>query len=139
MKTLSNLKFMLFTLIILNLSNGIAATPSKQLISSCSNKIEKILISYYQTLGYSKNVSFIDKPALLSFRHYKNGSVVGAYSTPPLGDAQQDGYFRGTGATVLVGFSKNSCQILEIKLSTGYESKFEISVDEDPFDAELIE
>lgn len=139
MKQLFNLKLILFTLVVLNLSNGFAATPNEQLVSSCSNKIEKILIRYYQTLGYSKKVSFIDKPSLLSYRHYKNGTVVGVYSTPPLGDTQQDGYFRGTGATVLAGFTKSSCQILEIKLSTGFDSKFEISVDEDKFDVELIE
>lgn len=139
MKTLSYLKFMLFTLIVLNLSNGFAASPNEQLISSCSNKIEKNLISYYQTLGYSKKVSFIDKPILINYRHYKNGTIVGVYTTPPLADAHQEGYYRGTGATVLAGFTKNSCHILEIKLSTGFDSKFQISIDEDPFDAELIE
>lgn len=139
MKTLSHLKLMLFTLITFNLSLGVAAIPNEQTLARCSNKIEKSLIRFYQTLGYSRKIAFLEKAKLVSYRHYKNGSIVGEFSTAPLAEAQQDGYYQSTGAIVLAGFTGKSCQLLEIRLSTGFEQNLQISVDQDPFHIKLIE
>lgn len=133
MKNLTKNKYIITFLFIFNLSTAFAGQPSQAVIKNCSEKIEKKVLKLYQSFGYSSKIDFIDSVALLSYRTYKNGTLVGEFSTAPLTDEIIDGYYQSTGATVLAGFNKKTCDILEIKLATGFESKFQISLDNDKF------
>lgn len=120
-------------LFLLNHTASFAAQPNQVVLKNCSKKIEMSVLKLYRSLGYSSKINFIDTIALLSYRTYENGTIVGEFSTPPLSEENIDGYYQSTGATILAGFNKKSCDLLEVRLSTGFESKFQISLETDKF------
>ena len=90
MKNLTKNKYIITFLFIFNLSTAFAGQPNQAVIKNCSEKIEKTVLKLYQSFGYSSKIDFIDSVALLSYRTYKNGTLVGEFSTAPLADEKID-------------------------------------------------
>lgn len=97
----------------------------------CLRKSEKALSHAGAALGMGAGVGHMGGMEVLSKRQYKNGKVVYALGGGPLASKNSEGYISGSGAVTLVALTKNSCDILDLQVTTGRSFFKNIDLGED--------